>query len=57
MPVYHGLGSQIYQYAWYIRNDPTCKSLYAEGKDFLDKYYLTDQELLAAMDGKSLPEN
>ena len=46
MPVYHGLGSQIYQYAYFVRYDPTCKSFYQEGKDFMDKYYLTDKELL-----------
>jgi len=49
VPIYHGLGSQIYQYAYFVRNDPTCKSLYAHGKDFMDKYYLTDKELAAAM--------
>jgi len=46
MPVYHGLGSQIYQYAYFVRKDPTCKALYEEEKDFIDKYYLTDEELL-----------
>jgi hypothetical protein len=46
MPVYHGLGSQIYQYAYFVRYDPTCKSFYQEEKDFMDKYYLTDKELL-----------
>jgi len=51
MPVYYGLGSQIYQYAYFIRNDPSCKSLYEQEKDFIDKYYLTDKELLAAMTG------
>jgi hypothetical protein len=49
MPLYHGLGSQIYQYAYFIRNDPTCKSLYAQEKGFIDKYYLTEKELSAAM--------
>ena len=49
VPIYHGLGSQIYQYAYFVRNDPTCKSFYAQGKDFMDKYYLTDKELEAAM--------
>ncbi len=49
MPLYHGLGSQIYQYAYFIRNDPTCKLFYAQEKDFIDKYYLTDKELSAAM--------
>ena len=51
MPVYYGLGSQIYQYAYFVRNDPTCKSLYEQEKDFIDKYYLTDKELSAAMAG------
>ena len=45
MPVYHGLGSQIYQYAWYVRNDPSCKELFAVEQDFMDKYYMTDKEL------------
>jgi len=46
MPVYHGLGSQIYQYAYFVRYDPSCKAFFAEEKDFIDKYYLTDKELL-----------
>lgn len=46
MPVYHGLGSQIYQYAWFVRYDPSCRAFYENGKDFMDKYYLTDKELL-----------
>lgn len=47
MPVYHGLASQIYQYAYFVRKDPTCKSFYAEDKDFMDRYYMTDDELAA----------
>jgi hypothetical protein len=50
MPVYHGLGSQIYQYAYFVRYDSTCKVFYERGKDFMDKYYLTDKELLSAID-------
>jgi hypothetical protein len=46
MPVYHGLGSQIYQYAYFVRYDPSCTAFFAEEKDFMDKYYLTDKELL-----------
>jgi len=49
MPVYHGLGSQIYQYAYFVRNDPSCVAFYQEGKDFMDTYYLTDKELLEAL--------
>jgi hypothetical protein len=50
MAVYHGLGSQIYQYAYFVRYDPTCKTFYEQGKDFMDKYYLTDKELADVMD-------
>ena len=50
MPVYHGLGSQIYQYAYFVRYDPSCREFYRNGKDFMDKYYLTDLELLEAID-------
>lgn len=46
MPLYHGLGSQIYQYAFFVRYDSSCQQFYAHGKDFMDKYYLTDRELL-----------
>lgn len=45
MPLYHGLGSQIYQYAWFVRHDPSCISFYEASKDFIDKYYMTDEEL------------
>ncbi len=45
MPVYHGLGSQIYQYAYFVRYDPTCKTFYEQGRNFMDKYSLTDKEL------------
>jgi hypothetical protein len=55
--VYHGLGSQIYQYAYFVRYDPSCKSFYAQGKDFMDKYYLTDRELLEAIDKQGPAEN
>ena len=46
MPLYHGLGSQIYQYAYFVRRDSTCAAFYEEGKDFMDRYYMTDQELV-----------
>lgn len=50
MPIYHGLGYQIHDYAWYLRNDPTCKPLYeAFGKELIDKYYMTDQEIYKAL--------
>jgi hypothetical protein len=50
MPAYHGLGSQLYQYAYFVRYDPTCKAFYDQEKDFMDKYYLTDKELLESID-------
>jgi len=46
MPVYHGLASQIYQYAYFVRNDPSCQDFYKKGKEFMDKFYMTDKELL-----------
>lgn len=49
MPIYHGLGSQIYQYAYYVRHDPSCVELYEQGKGFIDKYYMTDEELASAI--------
>jgi hypothetical protein len=54
MPLYHGLGSQIYQYAYFVRYDPTCKPLYAQEKGFIDKYYMTDKELAVAITAHQL---
>ena len=45
MPVYHGLGSQIYQYAYFVRNDPSCTEFFKIEQSFMDKYYMTDKEL------------
>lgn len=46
MPVYHGLGSQIYQYAYYVRHDPSVKALFENfGAEFIDKFYMSDGEL------------
>lgn len=49
MPIYHGLGSQIYQYANFIRYDPSCMEFYLNGKEFMDKFYMTDKELLGVI--------
>lgn len=49
MPVYHGLGSQIYQYAYFVRKDPSCRAFYEKGKSFMDTYYMTDDELLQVL--------
>ena len=54
MPVYHGLGSQIYQYAYYVRHDTCCLALYKQWGDFIDTFYLTDIELKSAMDNHLL---
>ncbi|MDN5200972.1 hypothetical protein QQ008_06360 [Fulvivirgaceae bacterium BMA10] len=45
MPVYHGLGSQIYQYAYFVRKDSSCVAFYEKEKGFMNKYYMTDEEL------------
>ncbi len=50
MPIYHGLGSQIYQYAYYVRHDPSCEALYARNQHFMDTFYMTDQEIKNAWD-------
>ena len=57
MPLYHGLGHQIYHYAWYVRNDPSCKPLYEQFGSFIDKYYLTDTEIKDAMENHALYQN
>ena len=49
MPVYHGLGSQIYQYAYFVRKDSSCLEFFKGAQGFMDKYYMTDIELLEAM--------
>lgn len=55
MPVYQGLGWQIYEYAYYVRKSPACKPLYEEfGKEFVDKYYLSDERLLDSLMGHEL---
>ena len=50
MPVYHGLGSQIYQYAHYVRRHPNCQELYQIEQGFMDRYYMTDWELKKVID-------
>ncbi len=49
MPVYHGLGSQIWQYAWFVRYDPSCAPLYKSFGSFMDQYYMTDVELMESI--------
>lgn len=55
MPVYHGLGNQIYQYAWYVRYDSCCSALYEKYGDlFMDKFYLSDKQLKDAIQNHKL---
>jgi len=50
MPVYHGMGSQIWQYAYYVRYDDCCRATYERfGERFMDKYYLSDKAIKKAM--------
>lgn len=50
MVVYHGMGSQIWQYAHYVRYDDCCRNMYEQfGNEFMDKYYLSDKAIKAAM--------
>ena len=49
MPLYHGLGSQIYQYAYFVRKDSSCIEFFKKEQAFMDKYYMTDEELLEAI--------
>ncbi len=52
MPVYHGLGSQIYQYAYFVRRDSTTRGFYKNDAQFMDFYYMTDTELRKALDAR-----
>lgn len=50
MVVYHGMGSQIWQYAHYVRHGDCCREMYKEfGPVFMDKFYMTDVALKAAI--------
>ena len=51
MPVYHGLGSQIWQYAYFVRRDPSCVAFYEKSKGFVDTYYMTDLQLWEVIKG------
>ena len=55
MPVYHGMGSQIWQYAYYVRYDDCCKEMYQRfGEAFMDKYYLSDKAIKSAIQAHPL---
>ena len=48
--IYSGLGSQLYQYAWFIRHDEQNIEMYDKWGAFIDRFYLTDQEIKAVLD-------
>lgn len=50
MPVWHGLASQIYQYAYYVRKDASTIDLYEQYGTFIDQFYMTDTELKEYLD-------
>lgn len=57
MPLYHGLGHQIYSYAWHVRNDPSCRPLYEKFSGFIDRFYMTDVEIANELKVHSLYQN
>ena len=58
MVVYHGMGNQIWQYAYYVRYDDCCIATYKEfGPLFMDKFYLSDKAIKATMDEHPLYQN
>lgn len=51
MPIYHGMGGQIWQYAYYVRYDDCCRATYERfGEAFMDKYYLSDKAIKEAIE-------
>lgn len=47
--VYHSLGWQLFDYAKFVRTDPSTIKSYESSKDFLDKFYLTPTEVMQVM--------
>lgn len=47
--IYHGLGWQLFDYAKFVRTDPTTTEHYQSSKDFIDKFYLTPTDILSVM--------
>lgn len=47
--IYHSLGWQLFDYAKFVRTDPTTIEGYESSKDFLDKNYLTPAEVIEVM--------
>jgi hypothetical protein len=49
LTIYQGMGWQILQYAEFVRYDASTKDLYANGKVFMDTFYLTPEEIERSM--------
>lgn len=49
VPVWRGLGYQIYRYARYVRYDESTRALYERMKPMVDLFYRTDAEIRKAM--------
>ena len=49
LTVFQGMGWQLLKYAEFVRYDETTKSLYANGKVFMDSFYLTPEEIERSM--------
>lgn len=47
--IYHSLGWQLFDYAKFVRTDPSTIQHYEASKDFLDQYYLTPMEIMEVM--------
>jgi hypothetical protein len=49
MPIYYGLGTQLYQYAWFVRYDVRNQAMYQKWGSWMDRFYLKDTEILQIM--------
>ncbi|MBK7871706.1 MAG: hypothetical protein IPJ74_14040 [Saprospiraceae bacterium] len=47
--IYHSLGWQLFEYAKYVRTDPSTIEGYEASKDFLDKNYMTPADIMEVM--------
>ena len=51
MPIYHGLGWQIYNYAYYLSHNEATRDWYQRfGSAFIDKFYMTHEEIKTRME-------
>ena len=47
--VYHSLGWQLFDYAKFVRTDPSTLESYESSKGFIDKFYLTPADIMQVM--------